>query len=110
MSTDYMLVCPETKEGVWIGQGNGGMRTFYSGEPETMEYLRRFLVETAGKELKLISEHDETWGDYETYRRINCRVCIYGNKFPNFCGHECRDLTEDEMNAVNSPPWCPIRE
>ncbi len=67
MSTNYMLVCPETKEGVWIGQGNGGMKILYSGDAETMEYLRRFLVDTRGKELHLICEHDEEWGNYADY-------------------------------------------
>ena len=81
LSTDYKLVCPETMEGVWIGQGNGGIKVIYSGEADTMEYLRRFLVETQGKNLKLISEHEE-------YKRLNCRVYVFGNKFPNFCGRE----------------------
>ena len=110
MSTDYKLVCPETMEGVWIGQGNGGMKVLYSGEADTMEFLRRFLVETQGKSLKLISEHDETWGDYKEYKKLNCRVCVFGNKFPNFCEREGKGIIEEEMNSNNSPTWCPIGE
>ena len=54
MSQTWDLVCDETKQKLWVGQGSGEMRTFYSGEDDVMENLKRFLVETAGKPLRLI--------------------------------------------------------
>lgn len=101
-----MLVCPDTMEGVWIGQGFGGMKSFYSGDPEIMEFLRRFLVDTQGKNLKLIDEYDETWGDYKDYKKLHCRVCLYGNKFPNFCSYEYKELADEEMESDVPPSWC----
>jgi hypothetical protein len=53
MSSSYRIICKETKQSVWIGQGFGGMECLYSGEPETMELLRKFLNETMGKKLIL---------------------------------------------------------
>ena len=105
-----MLVCPETKQGVWIGQGNGGMKSLYSGEEETMEFLRRFLVETQGKELKLIDEYDDTWADYDHYEKLHCRVCIYGNKFEHFCGQIGKNIGDDELKADLAPSWCPLKK
>lgn len=58
MSRTYDLVCKETQLGVWIGQGWKGLEVFYSGKPETMERLGRFLAAHIGKELVVMdSEH-----------------------------------------------------
>jgi len=58
MSTTFHLVCHETKQTLWIGQGRGGeMTTLYYGEPETMGRLRAFLNATAGKPLVLMNDH-----------------------------------------------------
>lgn len=43
MSNTYHLVCDETKERVWVGQGWGEMTSLYSGELKTMEALKIFL-------------------------------------------------------------------
>lgn len=74
MSTTWDLVCDETKQRLWIGQGfaegESGplpLGTFYSGQPQTMHALKEFLRATAGKSLRLASEHDETAADYEDF-------------------------------------------
>jgi hypothetical protein len=66
MSSSYRIICKETKQAVWIGQGFGGMKIFYSGEPETMEKLHRFLDETKGKELIVVNT-DCTEIEFEDY-------------------------------------------
>lgn len=45
------------------------MTNFYTGEPVTMERLRRFLVETNGKPLVLMcsDKDDGDWHDYEEF-------------------------------------------
>ena len=40
MSICYSIICEDCKKYLWIGQSS---RTFYSGEPHTMEALREFL-------------------------------------------------------------------
>ena len=54
MSRTYSLVCEETKSCLWVGQGHGEMTVFYSGEPQTMERLGRFLRAHVGKQLALM--------------------------------------------------------
>lgn len=54
MSNTHHLVCHETKQMVWIGQGNGSMEAFYSEENFSMDALGRFLVATAGRPLQLV--------------------------------------------------------
>lgn len=46
------------------------MRAFYSGNPEVMERLGRFLIATQGKQLVLLC--DDTDGDaYDDYEEFN---------------------------------------
>jgi hypothetical protein len=40
MSRSLFITCQDCKERLWIGQGMG---SFYSGEPETMDALGKFL-------------------------------------------------------------------
>lgn len=62
MSLSFSLVCDETRQRIWIGQGHHDpeqdyepvMDTLYSGEAKTMEALRRFLNETRGKPLRFV--------------------------------------------------------
>jgi hypothetical protein len=70
MSLTFHLICPQTKQKLWVGQGHHYeetnppnqpvMDTFYSGEPKTMELLHRFLKATQGKELMLVCDE---WRD-----------------------------------------------
>lgn len=66
MSTTFSLVCRETNLGVWIGQGRGAQMTcFYSGQPEIMERLARFLNAHKGKSLELVCDDQDTWDGKE---------------------------------------------
>lgn len=65
MSSTWSLVCHDTKQTIWIGQGNGQMSNFYYGEPATMERLKRFFQVTAGKPLVLLI--DEVVHDLDDY-------------------------------------------
>ncbi len=71
MSYTYTLVCHELKIGIWVGQGWDRMTNFYSGMPEKMEKLGRFLEATRGKSLELVCdetsniEYDEFEGEDE---------------------------------------------
>ena len=67
MSRNYYFCCPETKEAIWIGQGENGtgyMDTFYSAEEKTMDNLIIFLNKNKGKNLILIDEHNEDLDKY----------------------------------------------
>lgn len=63
MSLSFVLVCPETKQKLWVGQGHHDctqgykpvMEALYSGAVET-EKLREFLNATYGKQLALAVE------------------------------------------------------
>lgn len=77
MSQSFDLVCDETRKLIWIGQGplppNTEMTVLYSGEPRTMEALRRFLNEHRGKALRFIGQLDlepdeAALLEYERYR------------------------------------------
>lgn len=57
MSTTYHLVCDETRQEMWVGQGHEVMEIFYSGNPEKMAQLGRFLKATQGKTLCIRSSH-----------------------------------------------------
>lgn len=59
MSRTFSLVCHETKQYLWVGQGSTEMTTFYSGEPETMKRLAEFLKNTKGKSLVLMCDDTE---------------------------------------------------
>jgi len=68
MSRTYALVCDETKQKIWIGQGWAGMTTFYSGMPDVMDRLGRFFEATRGKVLQIrCDDTDETHCDYEEF-------------------------------------------
>jgi hypothetical protein len=59
MSETFSLVCRETKQMIWVGQGARAMTNFYSGQPEVMRRLGRFLEATRGKELVLLCNDTE---------------------------------------------------
>lgn len=67
MSQTFSLVCEETKQKVWVGQGWGKMTTFYSGELEIMARLGEFLRDHEGKSLRLLCDdtHDILTGYIE---------------------------------------------
>ena len=68
MSETFSIVCHETKKRVWIGQGWGEMTSFYTGEPETMERLRRFLNAHAGKPLTFVcNDRNDNIYDYDEF-------------------------------------------
>lgn len=66
MSRNFSIVCHETKQRLWIGQGHCSptpphapdMEVFYSNEFFTMEMLGRFLRATVGKTLVVLDEDD----------------------------------------------------
>ena len=66
MSQTFSLVCHETKQQLWVGQGlYGVMSVFYSGQPLTMHRLGRFLNATRGKPIVLLREPD--FDDYTEF-------------------------------------------
>ena len=71
MSQTFHLVCHETKQEVWVGQGHGGVMTsFYSAQSKTMAALARFLAATAGKALVLMEadqlcDFDDAYEEFE---------------------------------------------
>lgn len=71
MSQTFSLICRETKQKIWIGQGWGEMTGFYTGEPETMARLRRFLNATRGKALEFVMNdqtdeiYEDGWQEFE---------------------------------------------
>jgi len=68
MSQTFRLVCHETKQKIWIGQGQN-LICFYSGEPETMARLGRFLAATLGKSLVVLNDTTQCgeWQEYEEF-------------------------------------------
>ena len=54
MSQTFSFVCKEAKLKIWVGQGWGSMTNFYSGMPEVMLRLVRFLAMTLGKPVMLL--------------------------------------------------------
>ena len=72
MSRTFSLVCHETKQKVWVGQGCGLMDSFYSGEPETMKQLGDFLKTHEAKPLFLLcNDHHDEIIDYAQYGEID---------------------------------------
>ena len=57
MSSNFRLICEETKQKIWVGQGwvDKGMETFYSDDKLTMIALGKFLREHEGKNIKLVN-------------------------------------------------------
>jgi hypothetical protein len=73
MSQTHSIVCHETKEMLWIGQGTGGMSCFYSGEPHTMEALRWFLAKNREHALNMVCcDTDEDCVYYACWSGIHC--------------------------------------
>lgn len=69
MSATFSIVCPETKLSVWIGQGSNaeGMRSLYTGEPATMERLKRFLNAHRDKPLVFACDDQGKYFDCEEF-------------------------------------------
>lgn len=78
MALTFTLVCHETKQKIWVGQGHHHHEThlptleaFYSGDEKVMEALCRFLNATLGKPLMLVveefEENKEVWS-YEEFK------------------------------------------
>jgi hypothetical protein len=67
MSQTFNLVCHAKRKKIWIGQGWGSMTNFYSGMPDRMEHLKRFLNDTRGHALVLLCDDTQggEWQDYE---------------------------------------------
>mgnify|MGYP000045780522 CR=1 FL=1 len=81
MSKTFSLVCRDAKLKIWVGQSGGsadGMLNFYSGMPEVMQRLGRFLEATRGKPLALLC--NDTQGD----------------QYENCAEFEDQDASEDE--------------
>lgn len=68
MSFSYHLVCDETKESIWIGQGWDKMESLYYGEEEVMENLLKFLNKNRSpKTLRFIKDDEEYDYSYKKY-------------------------------------------
>jgi hypothetical protein len=74
MSRALYVTCQDCKERLWIGQGEG---SFYSGDPEVMEALGKFLFT---HETTLTTEHtlnfrddnsDDAWYADDEWVRID---------------------------------------
>lgn len=65
MSRTFELVCHETRQRLWIGQGREEMTNLYV-YPAARERLRSFLAATKGKPLVLLCS-DTDYGDWIDY-------------------------------------------
>jgi hypothetical protein len=78
MSASYALGCPEVKQYVWIGQGNGGMTTLYTSEWETMAALQIFLNMYEKHTFKFIYmddwEEEGEWQDFTELPEVKERI------------------------------------
>lgn len=68
MSQTFYLVCHESQQALWVGQGRGQMTHFYWGA-EDAQRLGRFLKATAGKSLVLMCSDTEGQA-FEEYERF----------------------------------------
>lgn len=68
MSKTFELVCHETKQRLWIGQGATRLSHWYT-TPKHLEDLRKFLDATRGRPLVLLCDDTESgdWQDYEDF-------------------------------------------
>jgi hypothetical protein len=59
MSVDYYLACDKCKQAIHVAQDGMGGFTFYSGEPDCLYHLGRFLEEhtLCGGKVTLLNEH-----------------------------------------------------
>jgi len=68
MSRTFSIACTQCKKKLWVAQGQGDMKPerfiFYSGQPETMEALKQFLLEHFQHPLVF---DDNCEGDLEDY-------------------------------------------
>ena len=69
MSRIFVLVCPETKKSIWIGQGSGAISTIYSEDEEVMENLIGFLDEHQNKEIRFMDSElaGDLYGELKEY-------------------------------------------
>jgi len=68
MSQTFSIVCHETKQKLWVGQGSGVMTNFYTGERKVMERLGEFLRTHEGKPLFLLcNDRSEMLCDYQEF-------------------------------------------
>ena len=101
MSDTWNLVSHESRKKIWVGQGNGNMSTFYSGEPETMEHLKRFLNDTKGESLELVSDMmEEKHHNYEDYpeRRVKKVGMWCKTKLSTWCVSRVRRLVTSSFS------------
>lgn len=84
MSQTFSLVCHETKQAIWIGQGHGSMGSLYYGEVHTMENLKRFLNEHRGKSLEFLCDDIADLDGYRTWEDLAIPdlefACDHGNR------------------------------
>ena len=71
MSVCYHLSCHKCEEYIWVAQGSS---RFYSGEPETMKSLGKFLYEHEGHELSF--NHDGVYDHYIDFQEKECTVLM----------------------------------
>lgn len=73
MSQTFSLVCRETQQYLWIGQGHGGtMEVFYSGAKDVIKNLPKFLNATKGLPLLFCCDDlEEFYDDYAEFGEIN---------------------------------------
>jgi len=56
MSQTYSLICRETKQAVWLGQGSfDELKSLYN-DKKTHDALKLFLIETFGKQLEFVCD------------------------------------------------------
>jgi len=96
MSDTFYLVCPETKQRLWIGQSGDADGFFmYTGDRKVMNLLEAFLNETRGKAL-VVKLNNGVEGDeilfYTEFEGEEEEVAI--PKLP------CSDLYDDLLQQV----------
>lgn len=81
MSLTFSLVCKQAKLKLWVGQGHHieredgthppVMTSFYTGDPEVMKKLHRFLQATQGKNLMLVvNDHQDDNSKFYKYKEF----------------------------------------
>lgn len=107
MSHTFSLVCHATRQRVWIGQGWGSMQSLYSGNPETMDALMRFLNDHIGQPLEFLCDDRAPdsiceYGTYETRIEANNPVSIEAY-------NRWKSEREKELSAGIDQPACGCR-
>jgi hypothetical protein len=67
MSQTFSLICPTTKQKIWVGQGQESMMVFYADDAPVLARLGRFLARHADHPLLLVCD-DRT--DLEGYQEF----------------------------------------